>query len=136
MSKFTLIRSHIVQRPMQFIHFSVLAVAPVMQVKPTDTFLPGFMNIWNLIKILIFKNPQCKSICADTYLSILKLIRTEYTLKLKEGMYMKRLKSPLRKQVFYTLFLYRRIIQDFSISSNIMPLRYLQILSTIYFLHF
>ena len=41
--------------------FSVLAVTLVMWVKPTDTFLPGLMNIWKLIKVLTF---------TDTFLKI------------------------------------------------------------------
>ena len=41
--------------------FSVLAVTLVMWLKPTDTFLPGLMNIWKLIKVLTF---------TDTFLKI------------------------------------------------------------------
>ena len=45
------------------------------------------------------KNPQCKSICDENCFSILGSTRTEYTLKLKEGMHIKWLKPSLNKQV-------------------------------------
>ena len=37
----------------------------------------------------LLKNPQCKSICDENCFSILDSARTKYTLKLKEGMYIK-----------------------------------------------
>ena len=45
------------------------------------------------------KNPQRKSICDESCFSILDLARTKYTLKVKEGMYIKWLKPSLNKQV-------------------------------------
>ena len=47
----------------------------------------------------LLKNPQCKSICDENCFSILDSVRTKYTLKLKEGMYIKWLKSSIYKQV-------------------------------------
>ena len=47
----------------------------------------------------LLKNPQCKSICDENCFSILDSARTKYTLKLKEGMYIKWLKPSLNKQV-------------------------------------
>ena len=45
----------------------------------------------------LLKNPQCKSICDESYFSILDLARTKYNLKLKKGMYTKWLKPSLNK---------------------------------------
>ena len=45
------------------------------------------------------KNPQCKSIYDENCFTILDSARTKYTLKLKEGMYIKWLKPSLNKQV-------------------------------------
>ena len=47
----------------------------------------------------LLKNLQCKSICDESCFSILESARTKYTLKLKEGMYIKWLNSSLNKQV-------------------------------------
>ena len=47
----------------------------------------------------LLKNLQCKWICDENCFSILDSTRTKYTLKLKEDMYMKWLKSCLNKQV-------------------------------------
>ena len=55
------LRVYFVLAESKFISFSVLAVTAVMWVKPTDTFLPGLMNIWKLIKVLTF---------TDTFLKI------------------------------------------------------------------
>ena len=86
-------------------------------------------KISNIYRHLL-ENPQRKSICDESCVSILDSARTKYTLKLKEGMYIKWLKSSLSKQVKCILpsILYRKMIQHFSISSNIMPLRYLHVL--------
>ena len=44
----------------------------------------------------LLKNLQCKSICDESCFSILESARTKYTLKLKEGMYIKWLNSSLK----------------------------------------
>ena len=49
------------------------------------------------------KNPQCKFTCDENCFSILDSARTKYTLKLKEGMYIKWLKPSLNKQVKWIL---------------------------------
>ena len=49
------------------------------------------------------KNLQWKSICDENCFSILDSARTKYTLKLKEGMYIKWLKPSLNKQVKWIL---------------------------------
>ena len=47
----------------------------------------------------LLKNLQCKSICGENCFSILDSVRTKYTLKLKEGTYIKWLKPSLNKHV-------------------------------------
>ena len=51
----------------------------------------------------LLKNLQWKSICDENCFSILDSARTKYTLKLKEGMYIKWLKPSLNKQVKWIL---------------------------------
>ena len=46
---------------------SVLDVTLVMWVKPTDTFLPGLMNIWKLIKVLTFTDTFLKNRNANRF---------------------------------------------------------------------
>ena len=45
------------------------------------------------------ENPDCKKVCDEKCFSISDSARTKYTLKLKEGMYIKWLKPTLNKQV-------------------------------------
>ena len=52
----------------------------------------------NIYRYLL-KNTQCKSICDENCFSILDLARIKYTVKLKEGMYIKCLKPSLNKQL-------------------------------------
>ena len=58
----------------------------------------------------LLKNPQCKSICDESCFSILDSARTKYTLKLKEGMYIKWLKSSLNKQIKPLITAFTRFI--------------------------
>ena len=76
-----------------------------------------------------YKNPHCKSICDENCFSMSDLARTKYTLKLKEGIYIKSLKPSLNKQVKCILrpILVYNVDSAFSISPNILPLRYLHI---------
>ena len=80
--------------------------------KSTDTFLTGHMNISKLIKVLIFTNISLKIRNANQFVmrtlnfmsvSFLDSGGTKYTLKLKEGIYIKWLKPSLNKQVKYIL---------------------------------
>ena len=90
--------------------------------KPTDTFLPGLMSIWKLIRVLIFTNTSLKIRNANQFVmrnvfqflkkNFLKFFaRTKYNLKLKEGMHIKWLKLCLNKQIkcfFLSIFVYQK----------------------------
>ena len=79
----------------------------------------------------LLKNQQCQSICDENCFSILDSARTKYTPKLKEGMYVKWLKPSLKqtdKMCFALDSCIEKTIQYFSMSSNIMPFRYLHVL--------
>ena len=94
----------------------------------TDEHLETYKSS-NIYRHLL-KSPQCKSISDENRFSISDSARTKYTLKLKEGMNIKWLRPSLNKQenLLCLWFLYRRMIQYLSISSNIMLLKYLYVL--------